>query len=477
MRIVLTVHQFLPDFSSGTEVITLSIARELRERGHHVIIVTAFPDPRRLADAERFDSYRYDGFRVERFRHAAHPMGDQGVVTELGYQNRLFAGAFRKLLAEIQPELVHFIHLSRLSASLIEPCVERGIPTLFTATDFWALCPFSQLRLPDNSPCSGPDRSGVNCVRHFMQKLNSRRVSLARLARHSPDWMLGLGMRATNLPLPIAPRLAAEVRAVTQRQNVLRRELNRLDRVLVPGRLMERMLLQGGIEPERIRLLPYGVETGRITRSTERGVGEVLRLGFLGSVSEHKGVDVAVAAIRLLDPSLPVELSIHGAPGRHPEAQAYYRRLESLARADERIRLCGPYEHVQVGEVLSSIDVLTVPSIWHENTPLVVYEAFAAGCPVIASDVEGIAEVVRHDVDGLLFERGDPAALAACVRQLAEDRTLLGRLARRTRMPLSVADHVTELEREYAQVLREPSRVTMPAGSASIHRRLSAAQG
>lgn len=455
MKIIVTVHQFLPDFSTGTEVIALGIAKELQRRGHEVVVVTGFPDARRMEDAERFDRYRYDGLRVVRFRHGSHPMGRQRVVTELAYDNRLFAAEFRKLLAEIEPDVVHFVHLSRLSASVVEPCVEAGIPTLFTATDFWAVCPFSQLRLPDNSICAGPDPSGLNCVRHLTANMGARWTSAAGLARRAPDWVLGLGIRAARMPLPVAPPLLAEVRALVRRRPFLRERLSRIDRVLAPSRVMERALAEGGIAPGRVRFLPYGIRTEGIARSTDRGSGPTLRLGFVGSLTEHKGLDVAVRAVRLLDPSVPVELVVHGAPGDSVAGEAYHDGVRSLAGADPRIRFHGPFENRRVGEVLSSLDALVVPSIWHENTPLVVYEAFAAGCPVIASDVEGISEVVRHETDGLLFERGSAAGLAAAILRVAEDRALLARLARRTRVPLTVPEHVARLEAEYREVISE----------------------
>ena len=455
MKIILTVHQFLPDFSTGTEVIALGIAKELRVRGHEVTVVTGYPDPRRLADADRFDRYVYDGIPVERFRHASHPMGGQRVVTELAYDNRLFASAFRALLERIRPDLVHFVHLSRLSASIVEPCLELGIPTVFTATDFWAVCPFSQLRLADNSICAGPDATGLNCVRHFTENIGARRVSLATLAKRAPDWMLGMGMRAAAMRLPLAPPFAAEVRALVGRGPFLRERLNRIGRVLAPSRVMERALVEGGIDRERVRFLPYGIDTARIERSTERGMAPKLRLGFVGSLSEHKGLDLAVRAVRLLDPTLPVELSIHGAPGPSAPGEAYHREVLALAEGDPRFRFHGPFENGRVGEILASLDALLVPSIWHENTPVVVYEAFAAGCPVIASDVEGIAEVVRHGTDGLLCARGDAAALAACISGVAGDRALLRRLAGATRPPLSVSNHVDRLEDVYDEVISE----------------------
>ncbi|HEX8273766.1 MAG TPA: glycosyltransferase [Longimicrobiaceae bacterium] len=464
MKILITVHQFLPEFSTGTEVIALGIARELRARGHRVLVVTGFPDARRLPDAERFDRYEYDGIPVERFRHSPHPMGAQRAVTEMAYDNRLFAEEFGAVLARFAPDLVHFVHLARLSASLVGPCVERGIPTVFTATDFWAVCPFSQLRLPDQSICAGPGPGALNCVRHLVAGSGARRASVLGLARHAPDWMLGLGVRAAEMRLPLAPPVLDEVAALARRQGFVREQLGRVDRVLAPSRLMERTLAAGGIAPGRVSFLPYGIDTAGIERRTDRGSGPALRLGFVGSLTEHKGLDVAVGAVRRLPPELPVELAVHGAPADGPAGRAYLDAVRSLAGGDPRIRFHGPFRNREVGGVLAGLDALVVPSVWHENTPLVVYEAFAAGCPVVASDVEGIAEVVRHGVDGLLFARGDADALARALLRLAEDRALVAALAGQTRPPLAVGEHVDRLESVYAELLagRAARRRTPP---------------
>jgi hypothetical protein len=116
-------------------------------------------------------------------------MGDQQVVTELAYDNRLFARAFDRLLAEVEPDVVHF--LARLSAWLIEPCVERGIPTVFTVTDFWPVCPDSQLRLSGNELCPGPDESALNCIRHFAEKVTAHPVSIPSAVSRAPNWLIG----------------------------------------------------------------------------------------------------------------------------------------------------------------------------------------------------------------------------------------------------------------------------------------------
>ena len=67
----------------------------------------------------------------------------------------------------------------------------------------------------------------------------------------------------------------------------------------------------------------------------------------------------------------------------------------------------GEFKHSRIAEIFSEIDVLVVPSVWYENSPLVIQEAFLAGTPVIASDIGGIPELVKDKENGLLFKAND----------------------------------------------------------------------
>jgi hypothetical protein len=139
----------------------------------------------------------------------------------------------------------------------------------------------------------------------------------------------------------------------------------------------------------------------------------------------YKGVDVLVRAMeRLAD--RPIALSIHG--DFRPEEDAHHAELERLA--GDNVRFHGRFDNSRLSEVYAEIDVLAVPSVWFENSPITIHEAFLTRTPVVASDIGGMAEYVRDGVDGLTFAVGDDAALAACLARFADEPELLGRLSR-----------------------------------------------
>lgn len=458
MRVLLTVHQFVPDFAAGTEILTLDSARGLTRLGHKVMVFTGYPAQVALRDDERFDRYRFDGIPVERFHHAYVPMGGQDNTTEAEYNNRLVAEHFRKLVRDFRPQVAHFFHLMRLSASVVDVCLQEGIATVLTPTDFWVVCPTCQLRLPDGRMCIGPDPSGVNCLRHLVA-LTQPPVLRARVKR-MPDWALALGISAINRGFFRDRSFPLFVRALYQRPRFLRERMNMLDRVLVPTRLMENILKGNGLRAEKIVFCPYGINLANFNPGP-RQEDTKLRVGFIGTLYEHKGVHVLLQAVRTLPAQAQLELKIYG---RTDEFPAYVEGLKRLAAGDSRIRFCGTFPNHQIGEVFSQLDVLVVPSIWYENTPLVIYSAQAARCPVIASNLGGMAEVIHHGINGLLFAVGDVAGLGHILAAVAEDRQILQRLSQRARQPKSMGQYVQDLDRIYGELV--PQQLAAEASSA-----------
>ena len=450
MRIVLTVHQFLPDFIAGTEVLTYSCAKELLRRGHAVEVWTAFPDERPLKPSERFDEYLHDGIPVRRYRHSFRTVSETGNLVKAEYENPFFGNHFARYLQEARPDLVHFFHLGRLSGSPIAACREQGVPSVFTATDFWFVCPVNQLRLPDNSQCLGPDRHRVNCVRHIVHITRSPR--LGGLFRHIPYGLLATAIRVSAQPWWPEKKYAPLVQALVRRPERLTARMNEVDRILVPTAFMQQVMIRYGIAPHRIRRIPYGLDLSPFENGPPRTDHSRLRIGFVGSLADHKGAHVLIEALRALPEDLPIEVALYG---RLDEAPEYVERLRRRAAGDERVRFHGTFSNDRIGQVLAGIDVLVVPSIWYENSPLVVYSAQAARIPLVASDVPGLRESVEHGVNGLLFEMGNAGALADIIRRLAGDRALLENLRQNAVSPKSIVQYVDELEALYGELIAD----------------------
>ena len=440
MRVLLTVHQFFPDYSAGTEVLTLSVARELKSRGHEVRVFTGYPESEALGDQERFDQYQYDSILIDRFRHAYVPMGDQTSKIEIGYDNHLAADYFERLLNEFKPDVVHFFHLSRLGTGLIEKAVNAGVPAYYTPTDFWSICPTGQLLRCGGRTCIGPSPDVGNCVVHFAASQLPDRIG--KLVTAVPDSVSDMLVRVVRSPLMPAGSLVDEVRALSGRLERNVRRLNLLQGIIAPNRMIEALLVRNGVRSDIVVRSSYGINLDQPVVTRDRTLGErPLVLGFIGTLASHKGCHVLLEAIQRFS-SREIQVEIYGKQSDFPD---YVARLHQLADGKEAVKFCGTFSNEEIFAVLGGLDALVVPSVWNENTPLVVYSAKAAGCPVVASDVPGIAEAVTHDFDGLLFDPGSVDGLESTLKRLLAERGLLQRLSLNSIPPKSVSTYVDEL--------------------------------
>jgi len=188
----------------------------------------------------------------------------------------------------------------------------------------------------------------------------------------------------------------------------------------------------------RYRIIPNGVtlpdgagEDGRGVAaggSGAVGIGgaargnDALRLAFVGQAVERKGLPVLLRAFEALrDHDVPVELTVVG---------ANRDEVSPLLLDDRGVTVLGRINDAEKQRVLAAADVLCAPSLGGESFGMVLTEGFAAGTPVVASDIAGYRDVVRDGVDGLLVPRGDATALAETLRDLwhqPERRVEMGR--------------------------------------------------
>jgi glycosyltransferase involved in cell wall biosynthesis len=197
---------------------------------------------------------------------------------------------------------------------------------------------------------------------------------------------------------------------------------------LAPSRFIRDQFVQFGVAPERISLAANG--TVRLKADTTYDSptvgGRLLRLGFLGNLMISKAPHILLeAAARLPRGSVSVEL--FGAYSPYHGDDSYRAQLEPLLQG-EGVRAHGAIAHEQVADALASIDVLVVPSIWPENAPLVIQEAFLAGIPVVASRIGGIPEMVTEGQNGLLFRADDIEDLSKTLARFLDEPGLLDTL-------------------------------------------------
>jgi glycosyltransferase involved in cell wall biosynthesis len=102
---------------------------------------------------------------------------------------------------------------------------------------------------------------------------------------------------------------------------------------------------------------------------------------------------------------------------------------------------------------MAEIDVLVVPSIWHENSPLTIHEAFLAKTPVIASNIGGMAELIQDEVNGLLFKVGDVADLREKITMIVQHPDLISKLSANIGPVKTIEENAVEIEQIYGDLI------------------------
>ncbi len=219
-----------------------------------------------------------------------------------------------------------------------------------------------------------------------------------------------------------------------------------------------------GVDPARITVLPPGVDVTRFAPRpraqalAQAGLDPAFRwLLFVGRLDPVKGLETLLQALARMRPRLPhVRLAIVGGEGPHPAA-GLRQRVQALGLT-EAVFFAGPQPHEALPAFYAAADVVVMPS-YYETFGLVALEAMACGTPVVASDVGGLAHLVRHGQTGCLVPPQDPDALAATLTLLLDApafRRRLGHEAHRAAQayawPRIAARMVDEV---YAMVLQE----------------------
>jgi glycosyltransferase involved in cell wall biosynthesis len=440
VNIILPVHHIPPRYSAGAELYTLRLAHWLIEHGHMAEVVCVERVGERNGEELVAEHDTYAGVPVWRLSLSlSQPLG----LSRSAYDNPAVGRWFAGYLARSGADVLHLQSGYLLTASVLAAAHAEGVPAVLTLHDFWFLCPRITMLRGDGSLCAEVPADPAGCA--WCLRLDSRRY---RVPDQATGGLVGALARAVGMRGARA--------AVADRRERLRAALVTVGAAIAPSHFLARMFADQ-VDPARLHVLRYGVDAARLGQAPAPPDDGVLRLGYVGQIAAHKGVDLLVRAVQMLPPDgRPVLLTIYGDLDQHAR---YGQQLRQLVGGDPRIRLAGRFEHGQVTAVLGACDAIVVPSIWYENSPLAIMEAHAAGRPVITSALGGMAELVRDEIDGLHFRPGHADDLARQLQRLRADLDLLPRLRRGVVAPASIDDEMRTLMDIYQRVIGEHSLV------------------
>lgn len=288
------------------------------------------------------------------------------------------------LLKKLRPNVVHFHHFANFGLEFFL-YVRRALPDariVVTLHEFLAICNhFGQMmKRPSLSPCYGA--SPRECARCFPEHTDN-------------DFFM--------------------------RELFIRRFFSLVDVFISPSQFLADRYIGWGIPAHKMHVIENGspfIPDQRPAPAEEKGAV----FGFFGQISKLKGLNTLLEAASLLARRRALRdrlrIDIHGDASNQPPSLR--EGIDAMVQqAGPMVAMRGAYDNARVHSLMQECHGILVPSIWWENSPLVIQEAFASGRPVICSDIGGMAEKVRDGVDGFHFRAGSPHELADLLEDLA----------------------------------------------------------
>ena len=442
-RILHAIHDFLPRHRAGSEIYAAALAAE-QARRHDVFVLAAEYDPTTPHGTLRWRAH--DGLPVvELVNNWAFTGFDET------YRSPRVNAQLTHVLEATQPDVLHVHNLLNLSFDLPRLAGERGVPSVATLHDYTLVCASGGQRVhaAESHVCDTID--AARCSRCFMESPFHAQMAASRLRDGS---VLARGAVAVRRLMPLAadalasrlPSAVVSAADITRRLACARHVFDVIDVFVAPSAALADEYARLGLDRSRIEVSDYGF--ARAARAAPQSArGRELVIGFVGTLVWHKGVHVLIEAARRL--TGPCRLRIHGDPSTFP------RYSDDLRRQSAGIPVVfeGAFGRDELARVYSEIDVLVVPSLWPENSPLVIHEAFMHGVPVVGARRGGIPGLVSDGVNGVLYDGESASDLARVLQAMIDDRAMCTRLAAGVPAVKSIEQDAREWDARYDRLL------------------------
>jgi glycosyltransferase involved in cell wall biosynthesis len=411
LKVLQVLNHFLPRQVAGTEVYTWALSRHLQQKGIDVEVVIPH------YGQHISDSYEYNGLKV--FQYAEPSIVNRSLI--MGFREPDGLAVFNKYLDEQKPDIVHFHEVAGSNGITLRHIISaknKGAKVLMTFHLAGYSCKTGTLIYKEQEFCDGAidiqkcstcylQSKGVNPVNSLL-----RPISLL-------FYKLGINTTSWNNKLGTALATSFVIENLQNNFNIL---VNQCDQIVVLTEWYKKILILNGVSEQIISHVSQGLPFSPIRKSIIDNGSSMnrLRLMFLGRISAYKGLGLLLEVLLGL-PSDKVELDIYG----HSEDDAYEKVWRGKTFGFENIRWKGEVKQQDVLNIMEQHDVLCLCSTFSEMSPLVIQEAFAAGIPVLASNVYGNAEQVKDGTNGWLFKFNDGNDLNQKLKKLIDNPHLI----------------------------------------------------
>lgn len=402
MKVLFALSSFYPDHRAGTETYVLNLSKELINLGYCVSII--IPDVGKISD-----TYNYEGIWVYTFS-----VPKKVSTKELnGLEKPSGIEEFKQLLQQIKPDIFHLHSLSRsVHAQHLKLVAELGIKTVFSAHLGGNFCARGDLLLYGKQPCNGFVKK-ERCLACFinMQKNIIKPVSI------SLSYIIN-----SSIFKPLLIKKFPAFRIIDYKLEQLGLLKNFSNKFVAIASWLKQIYTINGLTNAAV--IEQGIDNSflKLNSVLERNDKRV-QLIFVGRMHPLKNIELVLEALKenkqhfnFILVTIPFDDEI-----------AYYKKIKSYY---SKLNYTDWFENLPQNEVAVKIeqsDILVLPSKF-EAAPLVILEAFAKKIPVIGSDYIAIKEMVKHNINGLLFKNGDAQNLKDQLKRLINEPDLLQKL-------------------------------------------------
>jgi len=387
----------------GAEKYFLELSERLTQAGHEVAKF-CMTDRRNLNDT-------WSGYWLSRIDFERPALLDKLRAPERIIYSRAAKRSLAKLIKDFQPDIIHVHNIyHQLSPSVLDAAREAKVPVVMTLHDYKLICPNYQL-LNHGQVCEKClDGNFWHCFQEKCFKDSRSQSFLASL------------------------EAVLHKRWQTYRRGV--------DLFIAPSQFMADKCQAAGWPQDRFRVLINPVP--ELPAGQRQVAGYFL---YAGRLSNEKGVDVLLKALAGSNYKLKIA-------GRGPQENAL-RQLAKDLKLSEQVDFLGQQGREQLAKLLDGAIALAVPSIWYENMPLNILEALGRGCPVVASRIGGIPEIINNQINGWLAEPGDSKSWLVALELASQANQIeFSQQAKLSVEEYSWEKHFSAVEAIYQQLLQ-----------------------